>query len=66
MVKMSSPYKEMGKEKQLLTLLTYKMNVKCIKVYRMKPHSSNKGYCQRVMTEALLSGKKNAVLQSDS
>lgn len=56
------PYKETGKEKRLLILLTYKMNVKYIKLYQMIPHSSNKGCCQRIMTEALLTGNRNAVL----
>lgn len=66
MVKTSaSSYKERSKVKQLVILLTYKMNVKCIKLDQMISHSPNKGDCQRIMTEQLLSGERNAVLQSD-
>lgn len=66
MVKTSaSPYKETGKEKRLLILLTYEMNIKCLKLYQVIPHSSNKGHCQRIVTEVLFSAKRNAALQSE-
>lgn len=59
MVKTSaSPCKEIGKEKQLLILPAYKMNVKCIKLYQMIPLLLEQGILSKDYDRSAFEWKK--------